>query len=69
MAVDDPLNYVLKPQREGGGNNLYKERMVAKLKEMTREVRPSKERSDQIAKPSLATNPHTLVLPYNTPPP
>ncbi|GMI44482.1 hypothetical protein TrCOL_g4360 [Triparma columacea] len=39
MALDNPMDYVLKPQREGGGNNLYKDRMVAKLKEMTREER------------------------------
>mmetsp|Transcript_6909 Transcript_6909/g.13870 ORF Transcript_6909/g.13870 Transcript_6909/m.13870 type:complete len:467 (-) Transcript_6909:49-1449(-) len=39
MAIDNPMDYVLKPQREGGGNNLYKERMVEKLKVMTREER------------------------------
>lgn len=25
MALDDPERFVLKPQREGGGNNLYGE--------------------------------------------
>lgn len=31
-AIKNPNNYVLKPQREGGGNNLYGEEMVEKLK-------------------------------------
>lgn len=33
MALAEPDDYVLKPQREGGGNNLYGDAMVAKLKE------------------------------------
>lgn len=32
MGLAEPQKYVLKPQREGGGNNLYGEEMVAKLK-------------------------------------
>ncbi len=33
MALSDPDAYVLKPQREGGGNNLYGEDMVARLQQ------------------------------------
>ncbi|MBU2510395.1 glutathione synthase [bacterium] len=32
LAMQSPHDYVLKPQREGGGNNLYGEEMVAALK-------------------------------------
>jgi len=39
MALANPHNYVLKPQREGGGNNLYDSEMVAKLKTMGEEER------------------------------
>jgi glutathione synthase len=31
MALAEPAAFVLKPQREGGGNNLYGEEMVARL--------------------------------------
>uniref|UniRef100_A0A7R9W767 Glutathione synthetase n=2 Tax=Pseudictyota dubia TaxID=2749911 RepID=A0A7R9W767_9STRA len=34
-ALENPSGYVLKPQREGGGNNLYGEEMVAALKSMS----------------------------------
>jgi glutathione synthase len=34
LAVANPADYVLKPQREGGGNNLYADEMVAALKRM-----------------------------------
>ena len=30
-AIATPSDFVLKPQREGGGNNLYEEEMVAML--------------------------------------
>ena len=33
MALADPSAFVLKPQREGGGNNLYGENMVARLQQ------------------------------------
>jgi hypothetical protein len=33
-AISHPERYVLKPQREGGGNNLYGEELTAKLKEV-----------------------------------
>ena len=34
MALANPHGYVLKPQREGGGNNLYDEELVTHLKNM-----------------------------------
>jgi glutathione synthase len=39
MVLKAPLDYVLKPQREGGGNNLYKSDMVAALRRMSKEER------------------------------
>jgi glutathione synthase len=35
MALANPHSYVLKPQREGGGNNLYDDELVAELTKMT----------------------------------
>lgn len=32
-VIENPLAYVLKPQREGGGNNLYGDDMVARLQD------------------------------------
>ncbi len=32
LAIESPQNYVLKPQREGGGNNLYNEDIATALK-------------------------------------
>lgn len=32
-ALADPDSYVLKPQREGGGNNLYGEELAARLRQ------------------------------------
>jgi glutathione synthase len=32
-AIQDPSAYVLKPQREGGGNNLYGEELAARLQQ------------------------------------
>ncbi|OXU23570.1 hypothetical protein TSAR_006175 [Trichomalopsis sarcophagae] len=34
MAIKDPAKYVLKPQREGGGNNVYGEEIKARLEAM-----------------------------------
>ena len=39
MALDNPEAFVLKPQREGGGNNLYNEELVEALKSTTYEER------------------------------
>jgi len=38
-ALGDPKGYVLKPQREGGGNNLYDEQLVHALTSMSFEER------------------------------
>ncbi|KAJ8901232.1 hypothetical protein NDN08_007081 [Rhodosorus marinus] len=35
LAIANPHGYVLKPQREGGGNNLYEEEMASELKRMS----------------------------------
>lgn len=35
QAIENNDDYVLKPQREGGGNNFYHEEMANKLKEMS----------------------------------
>lgn len=40
-ALDSPEAYVLKPQREGGGNNLYGEEMATALSEMPAAERAS----------------------------
>lgn len=37
MALEAPDNYVLKPQREGGGNNFYGQEMVQQLKTLAPE--------------------------------
>jgi glutathione synthase len=34
LAFEQPQNYVLKPQREGGGNNVYKENIPAFLESL-----------------------------------
>lgn len=39
MALKDPHAYVLKPQREGGGNNLYDDELVKALKSMSYQER------------------------------
>ena len=38
-AIESPREYVLKPQREGGGNNLYEEDLVEKLTHASAEER------------------------------
>lgn len=38
-AIESPLEFVLKPQREGGGNNLYEEELVEKLTHASAEER------------------------------
>eukprot|EP00930_Biecheleria_cincta_P055644 TRINITY_DN4193_c1_g4_i3.p1 TRINITY_DN4193_c1_g4~~TRINITY_DN4193_c1_g4_i3.p1 ORF type:complete len:552 (-),score=131.53 TRINITY_DN4193_c1_g4_i3:36-1691(-) len=39
MACRDPEGFVLKPQREGGGNNFYGDQVATKLKELLSEER------------------------------
>jgi len=34
LALNSPSKYVMKPQREGGGNNLWEDEMVSLLKEL-----------------------------------
>jgi len=41
MAIANPSNYVLKPQREGGGNNVYGEDVGTYL----RKIKDTDERS------------------------
>ncbi|RZF42695.1 hypothetical protein LSTR_LSTR001490 [Laodelphax striatellus] len=44
MAIENPERFVLKPQREGGGNNVY----GTKIKDLLLEMRSSKERTGWI---------------------
>ena len=41
MAIANPHHYVLKPQREGGGNNVYGE----KVREVLQSMHDSEERN------------------------
>jgi hypothetical protein len=36
-AMDNPNMFVMKPQREGGGNNIYKEHITSALQSMNEE--------------------------------
>lgn len=54
MAIDTPRKFVLKPQREGGGNNFYDDDVRIQLEKM----KDSKERTgwilmDRICPPPL----------------
>ena len=40
-ALDRPDLYVMKPQREGGGNNLWDEEMITMLRELANDERRS----------------------------
>ncbi|XP_039293079.1 glutathione synthetase-like isoform X2 [Nilaparvata lugens] len=44
MAIENPERFVLKPQREGGGNNVY----GTKIRDLLSEMRSSKERTGWI---------------------
>ena len=54
--MDNPDNFVLKPQREGGGNNVY----GADIKPFLENIKDSKERNAYILmdriKPPITTN-------------
>ncbi|MCP4754749.1 MAG: glutathione synthase [Proteobacteria bacterium] len=52
MAYESPSGYVLKPQREGGGNNLYDGEMLEKLRSMTAEQRHAYILMERITAPS-----------------
>ena len=41
MAIDDPERFVLKPQREGGGNNVY----GLEVREAIKRMKDSEERT------------------------
>eukprot|EP01137_Pigoraptor_chileana_P013412 Opistho-2@66910 len=56
LALRDPARYVLKPQREGGGNNLYGDDVVAALSSMTPEERSAYILMDLIQPPSVANH-------------
>ncbi|WVW78659.1 glutathione synthetase [Kwoniella bestiolae CBS 10118] len=43
LALDEPEKYVLKPQREGGGNNIYRENIPGYLKQLEEESRQREE--------------------------
>lgn len=53
MALADPHGYVLKPQREGGGNNLYDDDLVKELQTMTYEERGAFILMQKILPPSV----------------
>ncbi|XP_072169603.1 glutathione synthetase-like [Diadema setosum] len=62
-AIANPMKYVMKPQREGGGNNLFGEKMKAALEEL----RGSEERAaymlmDRIVSPLN----HNYCMKYNS---
>ncbi len=52
MAIANPQGYVLKPQREGGGNNLYKTEMVNALRTMNQKELASYILMERIQPPS-----------------
>lgn len=56
-ALEHPHQYVMKPQREGGGNLLANEEMVKALKTMTPE-----ERSDYILMERIEPEAHQTIL-------
>ncbi|WWC59434.1 glutathione synthetase [Kwoniella dejecticola CBS 10117] len=45
LAITEPERFVLKPQREGGGNNIYRENIPTFLKELEAEAREDGEPS------------------------
>ena len=54
-VLASPHDYVLKPQREGGGNNLYGDEMVAALNSMTADELTSFILMDRIVPPTFST--------------
>jgi glutathione synthase len=51
MAIIEPHNYVLKPQREGGGNNYYGDNVKIKLSSMNRDEASAYILMDRIVAP------------------
>jgi len=54
---DEPHRYILKPQREGGGSNLYDEEMLKKLQEME-----DSQRAAYIVMERINTPSHSSIL-------
>jgi len=52
-ALKNPESYVLKPQREGGGNNLYGNDLVTALKKMSYEERGAYILMEKIRPPTI----------------
>ena len=52
-ALSNPYGYVLKPQREGGGNNLYDDELVRELKSMSYDERGAFILMQKIMPPSV----------------
>lgn len=55
MAREHPADYVMKPQREGGGNNIYDEDIVVSLDRLTREERSTYILMEKIRAPRFRT--------------
>jgi hypothetical protein len=54
-AIDNFNNYVMKPQREGGGNNIYNIKIKESLKSMSKEERSGYILMDKINPPKYST--------------
>jgi len=55
MVIENPENYVMKPQREGGGNLLFGDTMVNALKTMSPPERAAYIIMDKIVPPVVPT--------------
>ncbi|KAM9992497.1 hypothetical protein ACTFIY_009926 [Dictyostelium cf. discoideum] len=55
-AIESPQNYVMKPQREGGGNNIYNDQVAIALKSMSSEELSSYILMDKIMSKSFKTH-------------
>ena len=49
LAMSEPSRFVLKPQREGGGNNIYRENIPPLLRELEEESKKTGERNKKEA--------------------
>jgi hypothetical protein len=62
LAMTRPQDFVLKPQREGGGNNLYGEEMVTALRTMGPEERSAYILMDRIRPPEQRVRDFSLYM-------
>lgn len=66
-AMSNPSAYVLKPQREGGGNNIYGENLVSELSRMSEDERAAYILMERIQSPTrdavLVKKGNTLTCP------